>query len=129
MQVYQERRKIHKLLRSEAVIGILGLIALILLIASIRMSLRAYSASQARLEAEAELARLAEQKDRIDGKIKDLTNPEILDKEAKKRFNVTAPGEKVLIIVDRKNVIKEEDPPHAKIIDYIKNLFQFNKDE
>jgi cell division protein FtsB len=129
MQVYQERRKIHKLLRSEAVIGILGLFVLVLLVASIRMSLRAYRASEARLEAESQLARLAQQKDRIDGKIEDLANPEMLDKEAKKRFNVTAPGEKVLIIVNRREVESEVNPPHTKAFEFIKNLFKFNKDE
>lgn len=124
MQIYQEQRKIRQILRSRGFLIILGGVAIILLVASLRVSLRAYQASKAREEAEIEYQRLLAQKDRIDEKISDLKDPDAIEKEAKSRFNVTLPGEQVLIIVDRSQARDiETKPAGTKIWNFFKNIF------
>lgn len=124
MQIYQERRKVHRLLYSRLVLTALLIVVLILLVASLRVSFDAYRASRAREEAEREAERLLAQKERIDERIKDLENPETLAKEVKKRFNITDPGEKVLIIVERKKENMAARPPQRKVWEFIKNVFR-----
>ena len=112
-------------MRSRPVLIFLGLVALILLISSLRMVWRAYQASNAREKAQVEYERLLAQKTRIDETLGDLENSDVLEKEAKRRFNITSPGERVLIIVDR----EEEEglmakPPHLKLWNFVKNFFE-----
>lgn len=104
----------------------LGVFVLILLVASLNIGLRAYQSYKAKKSTEAEYEKLLSQKERIDGKIKYLGDPDNLEKEAKKRFNKTAPGEKVLVIVENKPLEDKETakPPIARLWDYIKNIFR-----
>lgn len=124
MRVYQEQRKIRRFLGSGPVLILMSALALFLLITSLRVSVRAFYASKAKEEAELELKELAQQKESVDRKIKDLSDPEFLEKEAKRRFNATLDGEKVLIIVDRLPTDSlEAKPPHIKFWENIKKLF------
>ena len=74
------------------------------------MGLLAYQATKAKEASEAEFQRVLAQKASIEKKIATFGDPASLDKEAKERFNITAPGEKVLIIVDREALLATSTP-------------------
>src|SRR3989338_9851299 len=126
MRVYQERKKIQRFLSSRPILFFLMVLVLFLLVASFRMTLRAWQAYQARLELEKEYQELLAQKERLEGKIKTLENPEEREKEAKERFTITAPDEKVLVIVEPKTEEKDSitSPPYRRSEEFIKNIFQ-----
>lgn len=126
MQVYQERRKIRKFFHSRPVLIFLSLFALFLLVVFLRVSWRAYQAHNAREKVEEEYQELSAQKARLEKEIQNLENPESLEKEAKERFNVTAPGEKVLVIVEPKapgeGLVAK--PPYKRFWEFLKNIFR-----
>lgn len=124
MQVYQERRRLQKFMRSRAVLFFLSLFALFLLIAAIRTGILAYQSSEVRKAAEGEYKALSDQKTRLEKKIKDLNDEEALEKEAKSRFNATLPGEKVLIIVEHDSSGLNIEAKPASIWESIKNFFR-----
>lgn len=126
MQIYQQRRKFRRFFSSRPFLIFLGLVAFFMFIASVRRVFLAIKAHEAREKAEAEYARLLAQKERLDKKIEALNDEELLQKEAKERFNVTAPGEKVLIIVEPK--IPKENlaarPHYVRFWEFLKNIFR-----
>jgi len=125
MQVYQERRKIHRFLRSRPVLFFLAALALILLVASARMTIRAFQAAKTREALETEYQRVLEQKSALDKRIGDLENQEAIEKEAKKRFNILSPGEKVLIIVEPSGAPEASDEAaYQRAWEFIKKLFR-----
>lgn len=126
MRVYQERKKIQRFLSSRPILFFLMVLVLFLLVASFRMALRAYQAYQERVELEKEYQELLAQKERLEGKIKVLEDPQEREKEAKERFTITAPDEKVLVIVEPKAEEKDltASPPYRRAWEFIKNIFQ-----
>lgn len=124
MQIYQERRRLRRFLRSRAVLFFLTLFIIVLLGASVRMGFLAIEASRARINVEKEYQNLAVEKDRLDKKIGNLGSQEAIEKEAKSRFNVTAPGEKVLVILDRSSSGLDLEAKPVGFWEYIKSLFR-----
>lgn len=125
MQIYQERKKIHKFLRSKAFLAFMGIFVFILLVASLNIGLRAYQSYKAKKDVENEYERLLSQKEKVDQKIKYLDDPDNLEKEAKKRFNKTIPGEKVLVIVDSEppQGMDNNKSPISRFWDFLKHIF------
>ena len=124
MQIYQERRRIRKFLYSRAVLFLLSGLALFLFVSLVRIGFLAYDASEAKKKTEAEYKALTEQKERLDKKIGDLGNSEALEKEAKERFSVTGPGEKVLIIIERGSSGLDLEAKPPSLWDKIKSFFR-----
>lgn len=111
-------------MRSRVVLFFLSMLALFLLVISVRMIILAYHASRTREAAEREYETLLSQKDRLDQKISDLSDAEALEKEAKSRFNATLPGEKVLIIVEHDSPGLNIESKPAGIWELVKNFFR-----
>src|SRR3989344_1646962 len=103
MRVYQERKKIQRFLSSRPILFFLMVLVLFLLVASFRMTLRAWQAYQARLELEKEYQELLAQNERLEGQIKTLENPEAREKEEKDWIT---------------------SPPYRRAWEFIKNIFQ-----
>ncbi|OGF52497.1 hypothetical protein A3I27_04125 [Candidatus Giovannonibacteria bacterium RIFCSPLOWO2_02_FULL_43_11b] len=111
-------------MRSRAVLFFLSFLVLFLFVTSIKMSIGAYQASKARKVSEEEYQALTDQKAHLDKKIEDLNDDEVLEKEAKIRFNATLPGEKVLIIVEHDSSGLNIEAKPASIWESIKNFFR-----
>lgn len=127
MQIYQERRRLKRFLYSKAIIYTLLLFAVFLFVSSIRMGYAAYKASESRKVAEMEYKKLESQKQRLDKKIGYLENGEALEKEAKERFNVTSPGENVLIILERTSSGLDLEANTESFWQSFKKLFKFGE--
>ena len=126
MRLYQEKRKIRRFLNSRPVLVLLLLTTLLLAVTSSRNAFRALRAYQAKEGVQREYEELLSQKERLDKKISELEDPARLEKEAKERFNVTAPDEEVLVIVGPK--LEPENltarPPYQRFWEFVKNIFR-----
>ena len=110
---------------SRPVLYSLFALALFALFSAARQSFRAYKVFKSREEVQAELDRIASQKERIEKRLQSLESPVGLEKEAKERFNVKSPGEEVLVILEPKAGTSSEDEASSSgaFMNFFRKLF------
>jgi len=102
----QERRKIKKILHSNAALATLAVLFAVLSVSVFKMYSRNKIASAKYNEVRRQLEDLQARKAQLESDIARFKSGEGMDEEIRKKFNVAKPGEHILVIVDKN---KEND--------------------
>lgn len=100
MKRFEVKKQLRSRLYSRVTIVVLILVAIFFIKGVVNIYLREAESSKMRKETEVKLAELTSRKEKLGGEIEKLNNSEGIEEEIRTKFNVTKPGEKVVLIVD-----------------------------
>ena len=111
---FHEKRKIRSVLYSKTTIGVLLLIAIALSFSVYERYSVERTVSAKRAEREADLLRLKERAEMLEGKIEYLQSERGMEEELRNRYDVAKEGEQVIIIVDTPTPAAARTVPAAR---------------
>jgi len=101
MQNYQEKRKLRKVIHSNATIILLFIVFIVLGISTARIFLKSRLAFINSSKIEKELSALTDKRDKLRKELEKLQSEAGMEEEIRKKFNVAKSGEEVLLIMDK----------------------------
>lgn len=129
MKEYQEKKQFKKIIYSNWILGLMFIFLVFIGYFAIKAHSRSNGAVFKNKEIETQSAKLQKRNAELEADISRLSGGAGLEEEIRKRFNVTKPGEKVLIIVDKSlktdKIIDDKNSGGflSKIWSGIKNIF------
>jgi cell division protein FtsB len=126
MKEFQEKKKIKKITHSKLFLAVLVFFIFILFNASRDLYHKRERVLFLKESADAEYAKIQEKNKILDEKIDSLETPYGVEKLVREKYNVIAPGEEVVIVLDReieKDQIIIKKTSWENFIDFIKSLF------
>lgn len=128
MREFQEKRKIRKVLTVWPIVAAAGIAALWFFSAAVKEYFILRAAEDRRLAIETELSAVRNKIGLKEGEIAELASDHGLEKIIRERFNVSKPGEEVIVIVDDKSAsgthpARKEQDFWASFVAMIKNIF------
>ncbi len=100
MRELQRKQKIKQRLYSTPALAVFAILSLILMKGAAGVLLKAHQSSNDVVALEIKAVELTQQEERLTGEIHKLTTTAGIDEEIKQKFNVSAQGEHVAVIVD-----------------------------
>lgn len=128
MREFQERKKLRKILYSKKILILLSIILVLLIYSTAKIYFKSRNALSKSEEARQELAELEQRKAELEKEIFRLQTPIGEEEEIRRKFNVSRPDEKMVVIVDKapendKINLSEKTEFFGKIWSFIKNIF------
>ncbi len=112
MREYQEKKRIRKILYSRKTLVLIFIIMIFFVYSTVKVFIRSRDAVAKNDEVKKELNDLLKKKNDLEKEIARLRSEAGAEEEIRKKFNVGKPGEKILVIIDKKQEdvkIEEKD--------------------
>lgn len=129
MREFQEKRKFKKIIYSSSFQILFGLVIIFLIFSAVKSYKKSEINANKAEETKKEILALEKRNAELTADIKNLESDSGKESEIRKRFDVAKPGEKILIIVDKKGEdvkmdnISDNAGFFSKIWYWMKNLF------
>src|SRR3989344_8018220 len=127
MDRFQNQTSFRRFLYSRPAAAVL---AVLLGWSTIQSYLRVRSAGRVYQEVKEEREGLVLKKNQLSDRLNYISSPYGLEKELRRKFNLILPGEELLVVVDRPQVVQEEEVGGTlwpKFIDLMSGLFKFGE--
>lgn len=128
MREFQERKKLRKILYSKKILALLLIVLALLIYSTAKIYFKSRNALSKSEETRLELAELEQRKAELEKEILRLQTPLGEEEEIRRKFSVSRPEEKILVIVDKapendKINSSEETGFFGKIWSFVKSMF------
>ena len=127
MYNFQQRKKVRKALSSRWAFFILLLITLLLVKGAWGVYIKMRESDEFLRKSEKSLQNAHSRKVELSASIEHLKTSEGVEREIRGKFNVAKPGEEIIMIVDQKDLGKEEEqgriPWYTRLGRFFSNLF------
>ncbi|HEY4512067.1 MAG TPA: septum formation initiator family protein [Candidatus Paceibacterota bacterium] len=111
MKRFEVKKQFRSRLYSRVTIVILLLFVIFFTNGVVNIYLREAESSKMRSEAEVKLVDLTSRKKKLSAEIEKLNSSEGIEEEIRTKFNVTKPGEKVILVVDDSEASSTDQSP------------------
>ena len=131
MDRFQNRTSFRRFLHSRPAAAVFAVLVFLLGWSAVKSYLGVRSAGRVYQEVKAEREELVLEKNRLADRLSYISSPYGLEKELRRKFNFILPGEELLVVVDRPQVISEEGSSGGalwpRFIDFMSGLFKFGE--
>jgi len=131
MDRFQNQTSFRRFFYSRPAAAVLAVLVVLLGWSTIQSYLRVRSAGRVYQEVKEEREGLVLKKNQLSDRLNYISSPYGLEKELRRKFNLILPGEELLVVVDRPQVMPEEGGGSGtlwpKFIDLMSGLFKFGE--